>query len=81
MVSRMARCSARTFSGPSAASSASISSRATATADADRCCAGRAEEYAAAARPTIRPKTSSSISELPPRRFAPCSPEEASPMA
>ena len=40
-----------------------------------------ADEYAAAAWPTIRPKTSNSMSELPPRRFAPCSPEEASPMA
>jgi hypothetical protein len=30
---------------------------------------------------TIRPNTSNSISELPPRRFAPCSPPPTSPAA
>jgi hypothetical protein len=47
MVLRMARCRARTFSGPSAARRSSISSRASAMADADRGCAVRDSEQAA----------------------------------
>src|ERR687898_2397694 len=37
--------------------------------------------YAAAPSPALRPKTSRSESELPPRRFAPCSPPATSPAA
>ena len=77
IVSRTARWRARMFSVPSAASRSATSVRAVATASGDRFCTTRARQWAAAASPVIRPKTSSSMSELPPSRLAPCTPVAA----
>ena len=81
MVSRIARCSALTFSGPSAARRSSISARAWATAAGERRGASASLAREATARPTIRPNTSSSMREFPPSRLAPCRPLAASPIA